>query len=70
MSIDLGRVDELEPARVEAGRPEERDLDAVGRSLERAGDDLVRGAIAAQRVDRDAGPLRRLRRSGSTSRPL
>ena len=41
--------------------------------LERAGDDLVRGAVSAQRVDRDAGsPLGYggVKRSGSTSRPL
>ena len=49
------RVDELEPARVEPGRPVEDHVDAVGGRLERAGDDLVRGAVPAQRVDRDAG---------------
>ena len=43
----LGRLDELEPARVEAGRAEERDVDPVGRCFERACDDLVWGAIPA-----------------------
>ena len=49
------RDDELEAARVEPGRAEERDVDAVGCRLEGARDDLVRGAVAAHRVDRDAG---------------
>src|SRR5439155_21617151 len=51
----LGRLDERQSLRLEPGRPEEHDLDLVGRRLERTRDDLVRGAVTAERVDRDAG---------------
>ena len=67
----VGRLDELEPAGVEAGRAEQHDVDPFGGGLERAGDDLDRGAVSAHRVDRDAGHrLATGKRSGSTSRPL
>ena len=51
----LGRLDELETAGVEPGRAEEDRLDRVGPRLEGACDDLLRGAVAPHRVDRDAG---------------
>ena len=67
----VGRLDELEPVRVEPRRTEEDDLDPLGGGLERARDDLVRRAVAAHRVDRDAGQGYGAGvRSGSISRPL
>ena len=48
----LGRLDELEALRVEVGGPEEDDVDAVARRLERARDHLAGPAVAAQGVDR------------------
>ena len=67
----LGRLDQLEPAGVEAGRAEEDDVDALGGGFERAGDDLGGRAVAAHRVDRDAGQGYGTGvRSGSISRPL
>ncbi len=53
----VGRLDERQAAGREPGRAEEHDLDSLGRRLERARDDLVRGAVTAQRVDRDFGQL-------------
>ncbi len=45
---------ELEPRAGERLRPVEDRCDRVRRGLERAGDDLVRGVIAPESVDRDA----------------
>ena len=67
----VGRLDELEPAGLEPGRSEEDRRQAVGRGEQRAGDDLVRRAIAAHGVDRNAGQGYGAGvRSGSISRPL
>ena len=68
----LGRLDELETAGVEPGRAEEDRLDRVAPRLEGACDDLLRGAVAPHRVDRDAGATAygAWMWSGSTSRPL
>ena len=58
--------------RVEPGGPEEHDVDPLCRGLERACDDLLGRAIAAEGVDGDAGHVGygAWMRSGSTSRPL
>ena len=53
--IAVGATTSCEPARVEAFGPVQGHLDAVRSRSERAGDDLLRRAIPAQRVDRDAG---------------
>ena len=51
--------------------PKRIGLDAVGRGVERARDDLVRRAVAPHRVDGDAGQGYGAGvRSGSISRPL
>ena len=69
----LGRLDELEPLRVEALRPVEDRPTSVGRGLERARDDVFGPPIAAHGVDGDAdGSVTAYGagvRSGSTSRP-
>ena len=54
IAITVGRLDELEPVRVEAGRAVEDRDDPVRGGLERAGDDLLRAAVAAHGVDGDA----------------
>ena len=67
----IGRLDELEPVRLDPRRPEEDDLDPLGGSVERARDDLVRRPVATHRVDRDSGQGYGAGvRSGSISRPL
>ena len=67
----LGRLDERETVRVEAGRAEEGHVDPVGGSFDRACDDLGRCLVAPHRIDRDAGQGYGAGvRSGSISRPL
>ncbi len=53
--------DVLEPACVERGRAVENRDDPVGGSCERAGDDLIRAAVAAHGVDGDSGGQLRMR---------
>ena len=65
------RRDERQAVRVDPRLAVEGDVDPVRSSVEGAGDDLVRGAVAPHRVDRDSGQgygagVRR----GSISRPL
>ena len=50
----IGRLDVLEPGRVERSRAEQDRLQRRRRCFERAGDDIVGAAIAAHRVDGDA----------------
>ena len=66
----VGRLDELEPLRVEPRRPDEHDVDPLAGGLDRACDDLLGRAIAAEGVDRYASHYGAWMRSGSTSRPL
>ena len=65
----LGRLDELEALRIEAGRTEQDRLDLFGGRVDRAGDHLFRPAVTPQRVDRDADHYGAGVRSGSISRP-
>ena len=50
----VGRLEQLEPVRLESGRPKSTGTIASVRRLEGTGNDLGRAAIAAHRVDRDA----------------
>ena len=73
-SDDLRRRDELETARVEAGRAEDDRLDAVGARGEGAFDHGLGAAVSSHRIDGNPAHGRRAYgawvRSGSTSRPL
>ena len=58
--------------RVESGGPDEHDVDPVLGRVDRACDDLLGRAVAAEGVDGDPshGGYGAWMRSGSTSRPL